>query len=466
MIQRSLAEGSIGRGMLTFALPILYANVLQSLNASVNSIWVGKFLGEAALTATANANVVMFLLIGVAFGIAMAATILVGQRIGANDIRGARHAVGTSATFFAGISVVMAIAGLTLSPAILAAMKTPPQSLPLAIAYMRVIFCALPSLYMYAFVMAVLRAAGDSKTPFYFMLLSVGLDISLNPVFIFGLGPAPRLGIAGSALATFIAQTVSLIAMVRYLYRRRHLLCLRGEEVKFLRIDWRLASALLRKGIPMGGQILVLSLSGLLMISLVNRFGVDTTAAYGAALQIWNYIQMPAFAVGQAASAMAAQSVGAGKWDRVNRTALVGIAFSIAITASVILVLELLGEPAFSPFLPAGSAALVIAAHLNHIATPSYLFFAVAMVLFATVRSTGAVILPLTIMTVSLLLVRFPLADALLSRFHADAIWWSFPISSALAALLAGLYYKRGGWRSARMMSADLAAEPSAGASA
>ena len=457
---RSLTEGSISRGMLPFALPILYANVLQSLNASVNSIWVGRFLGEAALTATSNANVVMFLLIGLAFGIAMAATILIGQRIGANDIRGAKHAVGTSATFFGGLSVVLAIAGLTLSPALLAAMKTPPQSLPLAIAYMRVIFCALPSLYMYAFVMAVLRAAGDSKTPFYFMLLSVGLDISLNPVFIFGLGPVPRLGIAGSAFATFIAQTISLTAMVHHLYRRRHLLCLHGEELTFLRIDWRLASALLRKGIPMGAQITVMSLSGVLMISLVNRFGVDTTAAFGAALQIWNYIQMPAFAVGQAVSAMAAQNVGAGKWHRINRIATVGVAFSIAITASVILVLELLGARAFSPFLPAGSPALAVAAHLNRIATPSYMFFAIAMVLFATVRSTGAVMLPLAIMALALLFVRFPLADALLSRYHADAIWWSFTVSSALAAILAALYYKLGAWRSARIVPAGFSADP------
>ena len=109
----------------------------------------------------------------------------------------------------------------------------------------------------------------------------------------------PRLGIAGSAFATFIAQTISLTAMVRHLYRRRHLLCLHGEEMRFLRIDWSLAGALLRKGMPMGGQIMVMSLSGVLMIALVNRFGVDTTAAFGAALQIWNYIQMPAFAVGR-----------------------------------------------------------------------------------------------------------------------------------------------------------------------
>src|SRR3989475_10344244 len=102
---RTLTEGSITGTLFRFALPILFANVLQSLNGSVNSIWVGRFLGEGALTATSNANTVMFLLIGAAFGIAMAATILVGQRIGANDIRAAKRTVRTSARFFAILAV-------------------------------------------------------------------------------------------------------------------------------------------------------------------------------------------------------------------------------------------------------------------------------------------------------------------------------------------------------------------------
>src|ERR1700743_3559384 len=215
---RSLTEGSISAGMLRFALPILFANILQSLNGSVNSIWVGRFLGEAALTATANSNTVMFLLIGAAFGIAMAATILVGQCIGANDMPEAKRVVGTSATFFAAISVVMAIFGLVMCEPLLAAMSTPTYSLPLAVAYMRVIFLALPFLYMYAFVGSVLRGAGDSKTPFQFMLLSVAIDIALNPLFIFGLGPVPALGIAGSALATFVAQAVRPPALIVPLY--------------------------------------------------------------------------------------------------------------------------------------------------------------------------------------------------------------------------------------------------------
>src|SRR5581483_7601055 len=121
---RSLTEGSISRALLQFSLPILYANVLQSLNGSVNSVWVGRYLGEAALTATSNANTVMFLLIGAAFGIALAATILLGQCIGASDIREAKRVVGTSATFFASVSLLMAIIGMVFCEPLLVAMRT------------------------------------------------------------------------------------------------------------------------------------------------------------------------------------------------------------------------------------------------------------------------------------------------------------------------------------------------------
>jgi putative MATE family efflux protein len=450
-VARSLTHGSIPLVLFKFSLPILLANILQSLNGSVNSIWVGRYLGEAALTATSNANTVMFLLIGAAFGVALAATILIGQKIGANDLREAKQVVGTSATFFAAISVTMAVTGLLCCRPLLAAMSTPPDSLELAVAYMRVIFLALPFLYMYAFVMAVLRGAGDSTTPFYFMLLSVGIDIALNPLFIFGFGPVPRMGIAGSALATFVAQAVTLTALIFHLYKRRNRLCLQQDELAYLRINWSIVRILVKKGIPMSAQMLVVSLSAVLMITLVNRFGVDSTAAFGAAMQIWNYIQMPAFAVGMGISAMSAQNVGAGKWERVTRIAGVGVLYSVLLTGSIVLVIELLDTRIFGLFLPAGSQALAIASHLNRIVTGSFIFFGISVALFGVVRATGAVIAPLLVLTISLLVVRFPLAEFFLDRYHADAVWWSFPISSVLSALLAFLYYRFGGWRRAHM---------------
>jgi Na+-driven multidrug efflux pump len=267
-------------------------------------------------------------------------------------------------------------------------------------------------------------------------------------------------------MATLLAQTVSLVALLRHLYHRKHMLLLHADELKLLRLNAAIVGTLIKRGVPMGAQMLVVSLSGVLMIALVNRYGVETTAAFGAALQIWTYIQMPAFAVGMAVSAMAAQNVGAQKWDRVRSIARVGVLYSVILTGSIVLLIEIANKHALGMFLPPGSSALDIGSRINHLVTWSFIFFGVSMVLFGVVRATGAVMMPLLILTVTLLLVRFPAAALLQSRYQADAVWWSFPVSSLLAAVLAVIYYKFGGWRSVRMLSAIGAAAPAAGGGA
>jgi putative MATE family efflux protein len=456
----SLTEGSISHRLLVFAVPILLGNILQSLDGSVNSVWIGRFLGEAALTASSNANTVLFLLLGAMFGASMAATILIGQYLGARRLHDAKRVVGTSTSFSIVVSMAMCCVGWVICQPLLAAMRTPAAAMPLAIAYMRVIFLALPFLVLYIFTTSVLRGAGDSKTPLYFLILNVVLDIGLNPLLIFGLGPVPRLGIAGSALATLLAQAISLVTLIVYLYRRKHPLCLHGDELKLLRVDWTIVGTLITKGVPMALQMIVVSLSMVLMITLVNRFGIDTTAAFGAAFQVWNYVQMPSFAIGMAVSSMVAQNIGAGKWDRVTSTARLGVVYQLALTTSLVLLIEVLNTRALGLFLPADSAALSIAVHLNRIGAWSFVFFGVSLVLFGVVRANGAVVAPLLILMFALLGIRFPLALSLLDRLKADAIWWSFPISSLIALLLAIAYYKYGGWRAARMM---LHEKPSAG---
>ena len=454
-----LTEGPIAQTLLRFTMPILLGNVLQSLNGSVNAVWVGKFLGEAALTATSNANSIMFLLLGGAFGISIAATILVAQHVGAQRLDAARRVVGASAAFFATVAVVLAVIGWLSADALLSAMHTPADALPFARSYLRIMFIALPFLYLYTYVMAVLRGAGDSKTPFKFLLLSVALDIVLNPVLIFGIGPIPRLGIAGSALATLIANVASLIALIAHLYRRDDRLCLRGPDLALLRFDREVIATLLTKGLPMGLQMIVISANGVAMITLVNRFGSDTTAAYGAAWQLWNYVQMPAFALGAAVSSMAAQNVGAGRWDRVGRIARAGVLFNLLVTGAVVGLIYALNAAALGLFLP-GGRALEIARHLNVIGAPSFVFFGISMVLFGVVRATGAVVPPLLTLFFALWLVRLPIAWLLLPRYGADAVWWSFPSSAIVAASLALAYYRWGGWRRARMSAGELRPAP------
>src|SRR4051812_5300881 len=170
-----LTQGSIGPTLLKFALPTLASSIIQSLNGTVNAIWVGRFLGENALAATSNANIVMFLLISFVFGFGMAATILVGQAFGRKDVDDARRVVGTTAGAFLLISVAVAAAGWFLCPMILKLLGTPAAAAPLALAYLRRIFLAMPALLLLTMLMMSLRGAGDSMTPLWFMLLAVVL---------------------------------------------------------------------------------------------------------------------------------------------------------------------------------------------------------------------------------------------------------------------------------------------------
>ncbi|MEB2232395.1 MATE family efflux transporter [Xanthomonas campestris pv. campestris] len=459
-----LTEGPIGKNLLLFALPILAGNIAQSLNGSINAIWIGRYLGEAALTAAANANSIMFFLIGSVFGIGMAATILIGQAMGARDIAQARKVMGTSATFFGGLSALIAVAGWWLAPHLLAAMGTPPASLALAEDYLRVIFVAMPTIYLFAFLSAALRGTGDARTPFRFLLLSVVLDIVFNPLLIFGVGPFPQLGIAGAAWATVLAQSVALVGLLLYLRSHGHVLWLGRRDLALFRIDAAILRALVGKGVPMGLQMVLISLAMIAMLTLVNGFGTDTAAAYGAALQLWNYVQMPAMALGAACSTMAAQNVGAGLWARVDATARTGVAANFLMTGLLIAPLILFDRWTLALFLPSDSPALEIARHLNHISIWSFLLFGVTFVVSGVVRATGAVIPPLLILAFALWGVRVPLANLLLPHLGADAVWWSFPISSACSMLLSLAYYRWGGWRKARMLATP--AHPSELASA
>ncbi|WP_420225094.1 MATE family efflux transporter [Pigmentiphaga litoralis] len=449
--RQDLTTGPIGSTLLKFSLPVLGGNVLQSLNASVNAVWVGHYLGEAALTATSNANIILFFLLGVVFGVGMATTILVGQSVGRKDIAQARCIVGTGSVFFIVLSVIAAVLGYVFTPAIFLAMGTPIEAQPLAISYLRVIFIALPFMFFFSFVMMALRGAGDSRTPFYFMALSVLLDLVLNPVFIFGVGPLPALGIAGSALATLIAQLLSLLAMLVFLVKRGHFLLPTRRELSVFKPKPALLRTLVAKGLPMGLQMVVISSSAIVMISLVNTYGTDTTAAYGVASQLWTYVQMPALALGAGVSSMAAQNVGAGLWNRVDRIATVGVGLNLVLTGALAGVLYVFNRHSLGIFLPEGTQAIAIAQHINLIVVWSFVAFGVTIVVFGVVRATGAVYAPLIILFVSIWLIRLPVASLLQERFGADAIWWSFPLGAMVSLVLAAGYYRFGGWRQSRM---------------
>ena len=242
---------------------------------------------------------------------------------------------------------------------------------------------------------------------------------------------------------------------MQWLRYKRHALWISRGERRLYRPDWQIVRALVTKGVPMSVQMVLISAAMIAMMTMVNQHGTDTTAAYGAALQLWTYVQMPAMAIGAACSSMAAQNVGAGRWDRVGEVTKRGVAFNFLLTGALIAPLILLDRYTLALFLPDGSAALEIARHLNHIAVWSFLFFGVTFVLAGVIRATGAVMPPLLILGFALWGVRVPFAEILQPHIGVDAIWWSFPVSALVSMLLSIAYYRWGGWRKAKMMRVD-----------
>lgn len=451
--QRDLTVGPVARTLFLFALPSLGVNILQSLNNSVNSIWIGQFLGEEALAASANAGLIMFLMFSALFGFSMATTILIGQNMGRRDVESVRRVMGTATGVFFVSGAVIAVFGWIFAPNLLRLMATPEGAYPLALAYLRVMFLSMPTSFVMVLISSSLRGVGDSVTPFWNTVLNVGLDIVLNPVFILGFGPVPAMGIAGSALATLIASIISLALLIRKVYAKDLTIRLRGAELKWMRPDARFLKPIARMGLPMGLSMIIMSGSAVVMIGLVNREGVDTTAAFGVMNQLWSYVQMPAVAVGSAVSAMVAQNIGANNWARVDRAVWSGIVINLIMSGILVLLTTVFATPLLGLFLPEGSPAIAIAIHINHVIGWSFILMGISVVVTFAVRANGAVLAPLLILIFSAIVVRFSVGYGLHDRFGADAIWGAFIATSIVSCLLSISYYLHGSWRKAKAMS-------------
>ncbi|WP_206601907.1 MATE family efflux transporter [Oceaniglobus indicus] len=461
--RRDLTQGSIALTMILFALPTLGSSALQSLNGSINAVWVGRVLGEEALAATANGNILMFLLVSFVFGFGMASTILIGQAVGGRDADLARRTMGTALGSIIPLSILVAAGGWLFAPTLLALLGTPASAANLALTYLRMIFIAMPATLTFTLFMMALRGTGDSMTPLWFMVVSVTIDLVLTPTLILGLGPFPQWGIFGSAFATATANTLALIGMIVTIYLRGSVLALRGGDLRYLRADRAILLSMIAKGVPMGLQMIVISSAALTMLSLINREGVQTTAAYGATQQLWTYVQMPAMALSAAASAMAAQNIGAGKWERVSRITRWGLVFNLALTGTVITLLAIFDESVLGLFLGRDSPAVPIGARIQILATWGYLFFGVAQVLFGTMRANGYVVGPLIVMVISMYPVRLGFAFGFYPLLGADALWLSFPAGMVATAVMGAGLYLHGRWRRGKMLPPREAAQRTEG---
>ena len=443
-----LTQGPIFKTLALFALPVLLGNVLQSLNASVNTVWIGRLLGEDALAGTLSSNITMFLVFAAIFGISMATTVHVGQYYGARNMDAMRKSFGAGLGLCLMLSAAIALIGWIGAPRLLDLLKVPASSRHFALDYLRVIFLVMPAMTLTVLVSSAMRGCGDSRTPLYFQILTVILDVGLNPLFIAGIGPFPKLGIVGAAVATAIATLTGLAGLMGWIYWRDLPIRLKGRELAFLWPAPEELKYLIMKGVPMGLQMLVISGAGVIMVGLVNREGRDFAAGYNALLQLWNYIQMPSLALGAAVGAMVAQHIGARREGRVDAISWAGAGTNTAITVALIALILVFGRPLLALFLGAASPAIPVSLHIQSMAIWTYVPFGVTIVLFGTLRSYGVVMVQIAILFIAMYAVRLGAYALLYPRLGPDALWWSLNIGSLATLGLTLLAYLGGNWRS------------------
>lgn len=433
----------IWKSMSMFLVPLLLSNVLQSVGQLFGMVVVGRWLGVNDLAAISAFFPLFFLLVSFVIGIGSGSSILIGQAFGAKNEDRLKAIVGTTLTFTFIIGVVLAIIGSIFAMDIMRLMGTPENIIEISVHYARILFISMPVLFLYFAYTTFMRGTGDSKTPFYFLIVSTALNMILLPILIFGWLGAPKLDVYGAAYASVISTVITFIVMLLYLKKKNHPLQLDSTVRKYLRMDGELLKLLLRLGIPASINMILVSLSEIAVIAFVNRYGSDATAAYGVVNQVASYVQMPAVSLGITVSIFAAQSIGANQFDRLQKVVKVGIIMNYVIGGVLIALIYLFSRDILSLFLTS-QTTIEIAHSLVMITLWSYLIFGHAQIISATMRASGTVLLPTVIGVVSIWLVEVPVAYYL--SYHTslgiEGIWIGYPAAFIVSLILQYAYYK------------------------
>lgn len=325
---KDMTSGSPMKLILGFAIPLLMGMLFQQVYSLMDTIIVGRFLGVSALAAVGATGSINFLLIGFCLGVCNGFGLPVAQRFGAKDYKSLKKYVGNSAVLAAIIAVIMTTATVLLGRHILIWMKTPSDIIDLSYSYIIVIFAGIPVTILYNILSSYLRSLGDSITPVIFLIISAGLNIALDLLFIVTF----HLGVFGAAFATILSQGVSGILCLIYIIAKVDMLHLSKDDWK---LDKDYVNYLLMMGLPMGFQYSITAIGSVILQSAVNTLGSTAVASMTAASKISMFMCCPFDALGSTMATYGGQNVGAGKLKRLSKgmwaATLVGSVYSILI---------------------------------------------------------------------------------------------------------------------------------------
>lgn len=441
----ALLEGPVLRAMVMLAGPIVASNVLLTIYQLTDTFWLGR-LGPEAVAAVSLSFPVLFLMISLGGGLAVAGGILIAQNYGARNQRAVDHVSAQTLGSVGALSILLSAAGYFLTPTMVSLLGPEPEVAEPAITYLQVSFLGLLFQFVYIIFQTILRSVGDVKTPLVIVTVTVVLNFVLDPLFIMGWGPVPAFGVAGAAFSTVGTQGIAAIAGVGLLARGSLGVTLRLPD---LRPDLPLIGSMFRMGIPASLEQSTRAAGIAMMAVLVTSFGTAVLAAYGIGARILSFVIIPALGFSMATSTLVGQAVGANNHDRAEEVAIRGSRFAFVTLIGIGLLLFLFARPLVDVFLPDAPIEAATAAGFIRILAFSVGFTGVQQVLAGAFRGAGDTMAAMVLAIVSLWVLRFPIAYLLSNRTDLGflGIWWAFPISEIIAALSAWLWYRTGRWR-------------------
>lgn len=431
----AITEGVIWRQLLIFFFPIVLGTFFQQLYNTADAIIVGRFVGKEALASVGgSSNQIINLIIGFFIGVSSGATVIIAQFYGAKDETGLSHALHTAMAFCVTASAAITAVGYFTTPFLLRLMKTPDDMMHDSTIYLRIFFLGTLFVFIYNVGSSILRSVGDSKRPLYYLIVCCFLNIGLDILFVLGF----KMGIAGAAIATVLAQAVSAVLVILALANTTDIYKLHLSRTRFYSSS---LAAILRIGIPAGLQSIMYNVSNVIIQTSVNALGTDTVAAWTAFGKTDAVFWMVISAFGISVTTFVGQNYGAGKYDRVKKSVRICIRLTLAVAIGMSIFFLTIGKNMFYLFTGDPEVIRIGITILSYTA-PAYSFFVFIEIFSGALRGIGDVVIP-TIMTccgVCLFRVIWVMFIVPMSP-RVETITLSYPVSWGITAVLFTIYY-------------------------
>lgn len=447
--RKLLLEGGIGRALLSLAIPIIAGNILQTGYQLTDAFWVGR-LGAEAVAAVAVSFPVTFLVIALGSGLAMAGAVLSAQYAGAHRQDMVDHVAAQTMVMVVVTSIVLGSIGYVLAPYLLALLGVAPDVAAGALGFMRVSFVGIIFVFTYAMFQALMRGIGQTRLPLAIVFATVLLNFALDPLFIFGWGPIAGRGVMGAAIATLATQALASVAGLVIFLRGRH-----GIHLTFaaLQPDLEYIRRAFFLGFPGSVELSTRALGLVVMSFLVSSFGTLPIAVYGVGSTIIQVVTIPAMGLSMAVSTLVGQNLGAGNPARASRIALLGIGYGFGVL-TIIGVLAYIAAPGIVAFfVPEDPAVIDGGATFVRIMCLAFGGIGIQLSVVAAFRASGNMLSAMVIALVSQWMIQFPLAYVLSKHttLGVDGLWWSFPVTNVVSALIALMWFARGDWKAGNL---------------